>query len=206
MEIEVNWRVVILLVILAAIVLAGLFLAPRFLVADKKPVAEITPVVTDAPPVQKVVANPVDIAFRNESAWQVTGVEECLPKLQSWLGDRYPITNLTVVMTDTVSSDMVLATQQSAPNSMDAEVAGICVERSEGDLACNIAVMQGNESDNLNVAAIVEIAWLIQEFYRPKTKASWEELQHQKQGFEAFQPLIIKENDQWTSDCLHLAR
>jgi len=206
LEIEVNWRAVILLIILAVIVVAGLFLAPRFRVSGRKRGAETTAVATDAPSTQEVVANPIDIEFQNDSSWRVTGIDECLPKFKNWLGDQYPLASLTVVMTDTVNADMVLATRQSGSNAPDAEVTGECAEENKDNLICNIAVKQGEESDNLDVAATVEIAWLVQEFYRPKTKDSWEKLQHQKQGFEAFQPLITMEDNQWTSDCLHLTR
>jgi len=206
LEIEVNWRLIILLIILAVIVLAGLFLVPHFWTASQEPVAEVTPTVIDKSPVQEIVAKPVDIEFRNESEWQVDGVEECLPKLKLWLSDRYPLTSLTVVLTDTVRADMVLIVQQSAPDTPEAEVAGVCEEKNSNELICTTAVKQGVESENLDVAMTVEVAWLIQEFYRPKTKESWEKLQSNQTGLEMFQPLIIKENDQWVSDCLHLAR
>ncbi len=208
MEIEVNWRAVILLVILVAIVLAGLFLAPRFLVAGKKPVAETTPVVTDTPPVQEVVANPVDIEFHNESAWQVTGVEECLPKLQSWLGDRYQVESITFVITNTVTANMAVGTVFPDPRESwppDVSVKGICEEEAANQLTCIIGVEKGGPGPKLDMAASVEMAQLVADFYRPRTKEAWSAWT-KNWKWENFQPLIIKENDQWTSDCLHLAR
>ncbi len=209
MEVEFNWRVIFLVFILAMLILAGLILVPHFLASSRNPVVEVTSVVTDTPLAQEVVANPVDIEFRNESDWQVSGVEECLPRLKSWLGDRYPLSSLTVVMTNTVTPEMAVGiVVPDKDDKKTARLKGICKnENGDSDaLVCVMAVKQGGPGNELSVAATVEMAWLIQEFYRPKTKSSWEEIQNQKQGFEIFQPLIIKEDNQWVSDCLHLAR
>lgn len=200
MEVEFNWKRIFVIIVIIALV-AGAFALWRFspTVHTAKKVSSITP--TPAPP--KVVASNININLENQSGWKVEGLEACLPKLNAWL-DRYPLESLTVVITDTASPDMVIGVTQTSENEPKATVFGKYEEIDGQHLNLIIAVKEGEPSDNLNVAMTVETAWLVREYFRPKTKEAWN--QRNQEGLEVFQPLIHKENSQWVSDCLHLDR
>ena len=203
MEIEVNWRRLFLIIgIIALVILAAVFV-PRFMNRSPVQATEAVATVTPTPAHQKVVAN-VDITLDNRSEWKIEGWDECLPMLSAWIGEQYPLQSLTVVVTDTVSPDMVLGVSQTGGDEHKATVYGKYEEKDDQGLNLTVAIKQGEPGNNLDTAMTVEIAWLVQEFYRPKTKESWQKSQHE--GLEIFQPLIHKENDQWVSDCLHLTR
>jgi len=197
LEIEFNWRKLLFFVFIALILGGALLLLPRYL-SDK--------LNTHSAAINNQNAHSVAIKVDNQSAWRIEGVNDCLPKLSAWMGEKSPVENLTVIVTDTVSADMAVAVQQSGhAGNPDAEVTGKCEKTEADNVLCTIAVKRGSTSPNLDVAATVEIAWLVQEFYRPKTKAAWEKAQLQN-GLDVFQPLIHQEDEQWISDCLHIAR
>ena len=201
MEVEFNWRMLFLLLLLAAVISGAVLLAPHF-AGKPSPTPTVERAELDTP--QKIVANPIQVQFQNDSSWQVNGVQTCLPQLKIWLGD-YPLKNLTVIITDTVSADMALGVTQSSEGTPDAKVKGKCEEKAQDELTCFIAVMQGEPSANLDVAVTVGIVSLIQDFYRPRTKDAWKN-QIGKDFLTNFQPLIAKENGEWISNCLHLTR
>ncbi len=205
MEIEFNRRTLILIIAITTLLLATVFLLIRMR-PNSAPATRhhaLTP--TRPSSSQKAAAGNSHIDFVNQSAWQVTGVDACLPKLEAWLGNRYPLQKLTVAITDTVRDGMTLAVQQSGDDgASDAIVRGKCEAAKEKAVICTLAVAQGRPGRNLDVAATVAIAWLVEDFYRPKTKTAWR--QPNQGGLEAFQPLISKENGSWQSDCLHLVR
>ena len=200
MEIEVNRKRLFLIVGILALIILAAVLAPRL---NRSPVraTEALATATPTPAHQKVVAN-VDITLNNQSQWQVEGWDECLPKLQTWIGEQYPLQRLTVVITDTVSPDMVIGVKQTEGSGPDAAVKGK-YEKTEDGLTLTIAVTEGESGDKLDVALTVETALLVQEYARPKTRAAWN---NHRNGLEQFRPLISKEKDQWISQCLHLAR
>ena len=205
MEIEVNWRRFILIVLAIALVGGGAFVALPQLQNRNQADDELADLkATLVPERQKIVASDLKINFENRSSWQVEGVEECLPLLSAWL-NGYPLETLSVVITDTVSPDMTLGVVQSGQNSPDAKVRGKCEDSTENELVCFMAVEQGEPSPNLDVAATMEIAWLVKDFYRPKTKDAWNR-QAEKNVMADFQPLIKMENEEWKSNCLHLTR
>ena len=199
MEVEFDKKRFFLVIFLLAIIAGGILLWPTL--SSSLPAlgkTQNTPTPTTG---QKVVASKVDITIQNKSAWQVSGVGECLPTLDAWLAD-YPLKSLTVVITDTVSADMTLGVTQSGQGVSDAKVKGKCEEMAKDELTCFIAIQQGEPAPNLDVAATVEVATLIQDFYRPKTKSAWEN--QDGNILSTFQPLIEMENNVWKSNCLHL--
>ena len=202
MEVEFNRRSFTMLILVIALV-GGAFIAlPRLhdrYQADEE-LAGLK--ATQVPERQKVVASDLEINFENQSSWQIEGVEECLPLLNAWLSD-YSLQQLTIVMTDTVTDDMVIGVRQSGKDAPDASVTGMYQETDQG-LKLVITVEEGQPgSANLDVAVTVETALLVQEYFRPKTKETWRNRQN---GLEQFQPLIHKEGDEWKSNCLHLTR
>ena len=201
MEVEINWRRLILISFLAAMLIVAAYAVPRML-STRESNAALSTSTPSSPSEQKVAASEVTIHFDNQSAWKLNGVEACLPKLQAWIGEQYPLQKLAVVITDTVSPDMVIGVRQTGGDEPDAIVRGKYEETEDG-LILTIAVVEGEPGDNLDVALTVETALLAQEYARPKTKAAWK---NQQNGLDRFRPLISKEEDQWTSRCLHLAR
>ena len=203
MEIEVNWRRLFLIIgIIALVILAAVFV-PRFMNRSPVQATEAVATITPTPAHQKVVAN-VDITLDNRSEWKIEGWDECLPMLSAWIGEQYPLQSLTVVVTNTVSPDMVLGVSQTGGDEPEATVFGKYEEKDDQGLNLTVAVKQGEPGNNLDTAMTVEIAWLVREFYRPKTKEAWQKSQHE--GLAVFRPLIHKEDEQWVSDCLHLTR
>ena len=200
MEVEFIWKRIFVIILIIALV-AGYFALwqalPTAHMAKKS--SSITP--TPAPP--KVVASDINIRLENQSGWKVEGLDACLPKLNAWL-DQYPLESLTVVITDTVSPDMVIGVTQTSENEPKATVFGKYEEIDGQDLNLIVAVKEGEPGDNLDVAMTVETALLVQDHFRPRTKNDWS--QNEQEGLEVFQPLIHKENSQWVSDCLHLDR
>ena len=202
MEIEVNWTRLFLIIGIVALIILALVFVPRFL---NRPPVEATEnaTATPTPAPQKVIAN-MDITLDNHSEWQIEGLDECLSKLSAWIGEQYPLQSMTVVVTDTASPDMVMGVSQTGGDEPKATVYGKYEEDGDQGLNLTVAVKQGKPGNNLDTAMTVAIAWLVREFYRPKTKEAWQKSQHE--GLEVFQPLIHKESDQWVSDCLHLTR
>ena len=207
MEIEVNWRRLFLIIgIIALVILAAVFV-PRFMNRPSVQATEAVATVTPTPAHQKVVAN-VDITLDNRSEWKIEGWDECLPMLSAWIGEQYPLQSLTVVVTDTVTSDMAVSAVFPDPRESwppDVSVNGKCIEKDQNKLTCIIGVKKGNPGPTLDMLATVEIAQIVADHYRSKTKKAWEKWS-QNWKWENFQPLIHKENDQWVSDCLHLTR
>jgi len=205
LEIEFPRRahlLIALITLIAVLLLAGVLLLSQF-GSGEKMVLFSRPTPTASAP--KVVADEKGVQIVNQSAWQIEGVEDCLPQFSAWLNDLYPVPNLTVVVTDTVTDDMVVVVRQSGRNGApDAAVAGTCEPDGGQGARCTIAIQQGEPSPNLDVAATVEMVWLVQEFYRPRTRKAWN--QGQSTGLAAFRPLIHQEGEQWQSDCLHLTR
>ena len=206
MEVELNWHRFALIALIASLLVGGAyFLWPR-LPSNTQVTADMEAVKATVVPRQKVVANNLNGNFENQSSWKVEGIETCLPKLSAWIGERYPLQTITIVITDTVSPDMVIGVKQSGQNAPNAVVMGKHKknEEEEGGLVLTIAIKEGKpETANLDVAITVEMAALVYDYFRPKTKGAWE---NQNDGLEQFQPLIRKEDGQWISDCLHLTR
>jgi len=202
LEVEFNWKRLFLfgaLLILAVALFVIWSVAPGMLFAKNAKTPTTMPASSAT---QQIVASDVDINIDNQSSWKVEGVDACLPALKAWLGD-YPLESLTVVFTDTVTPEMALSVLQSGKGHPDADVTGQCEEREAYHILCTLAIKQGEPSSNLDVAITVEMAWLVKEFYRPKTKEAWES-QTEKNTLPDFQPLIKKENDEWISQCLHV--
>jgi hypothetical protein len=207
LEINLNRRTLAQGVILIILLLAGFFFLHQIRPGGNPPLADDALAPTHTPPPQTVAGSDLAIDFVNQSAWQVNGVDACLPELSVWLESRYPIRKLTIVVTDAESEKMALAVRQSGENGApDAEVAGKCTAAKANELTCSIVIKEGDPSPNLDVAATVELAWLLREFYRPKTRDAWNKLQSDKDGLESYQPLISKEGGRWRSNCLHLTR
>ena len=209
MEIEINWRRFILIVLAIALVGGGAFVALPQLQNRNQADDELADLkATLVPERQKIVASDLKINFENRSSWQVEGVEECLPLLNDWLGEQYPLQSLAVIITDTVTSDMAVSTVFPDPRESwppDASVNGKCNEKDIGYLTCVVGVKKGAPGPTLDMLVSVELAQLVADYYRPKTKKAWEEWT-KNWKWENFQPLIHKEGDQWVSDCLHLIR
>ena len=205
MEIEVNWRRLFLIIGIIALAILAVVFIPRF--PNRSPVQATEAVATGTPTSapQKVVAN-VNITLDNQSQWKVDGLDECLPKLSAWIGEQYPLQSLTVIITDTVTSDMAVSAVFPDPRESwppDVSVNGKCSEKDRGYLTCVVGVKKGAPGPTLDMLASVELAQLVADYYRPKTKKAWKEWS-QNWKWENFQPLIHKENDQWVSNCLHL--
>ena len=202
MEVEFNRRGFALIALIAVLLVVGAYVLWPQLQPSNLTDADMASIKATLIPEQKIVASDLEINFDNQSSWQVEGVEECLPLLTEWL-DGYPLQSLNVVITDTVDSEMVLGVVQSGQNAPDARVRGRCEEQTPNELSCFMAVEQGEPGPNLDVAATVEVALLVQDYFRPRTQSAWK---NQKNGLEQFQPLIHQEGDEWKSNCLHLTR
>ena len=205
MEVEFNWKRLFLfgaLLILAVALFVIWSVAPGMLFAKNAKTPTTMPASSAT---QQIVVSDVDINIDNQSSWKVEGVDECLPKLQTWLGD-YPLESLTVVFTDTVTPDMAVSAvfpdpQESWPP--DYSVRGQCDEVASGKLTCTIGVEKGNQGKVLDMLTTVEVAQLVADYYRPRTKEAaknWTK----NWKWKNFEPLIKKENDEWTSQCLHV--
>ena len=210
MEVEVRARTLVMGAIVVVLALAGL-LVLTFSSGEKEraggraPVrAAAAPTPTAAPRVRVVVEN------RSEE-WEVHGLDECLPKLRSWLERRgYPLRSVTLVVTDTVTPEMAVSTVW--PDPRDAwppthEVSGVC----RGDPAspeCVLAVEKGEPGPTLALIASVELANVVYDFYRPRRQGLVDENGRIKEwGWELFTPLIEKQEDgTWRSACISLSR
>ena len=204
MEVELNWRRFALIALIASLLVGGAYILWPRLQSNIQANTDMEAIKATLVPGQKIVANKLNINFENQSSWKVEGIETCLPKLSAWIGERYPLQTLTIMITDTVSPDMAISVQQSRETEPDALVTGKYEETENQGLTLTIAVKEGKPgSTNLDVAVTVEAAALVYDYFRPRTQ---EYLKSQKDGLKQFQPLIRKEDGQWISDCLHLTR
>jgi len=205
LEVEFNAKRFFLIIIVIVIVAGGAFILWLGMSNMRTATSGATPSATPTLS-QKVVAN-LEIDLDNQSSWKVSGVDECLPKLNDWLDDKYPVKSLTVVITDTVTPDMTLGAAYPHPlldhADPEAIVVGNCQESGNNGLSCQMAVQKGDQGESLDVAASVEIVQLVQWHFRPKTKKGWAEWQ-KNWKWENYRPIIEKEGAQWQSACLHL--
>ena len=205
MEVEFNWRRFALIVLIVALIAGGAFLLWPRLQGFSQTDEELADLKATLVPEQKVVASD----FENQSSWKVEGVEECLPKLQAWIGEReYSLKSVSITLVDTETPEMGVGVAYPHPILDNAQpeaiVTGNCKEL-DGTLSCQIAVREGESGDALNVASSVELAQLIYWQFRPRTRQGWQEWQRNWK-WENFQPLIRKEGNEWKSDCLYLTR
>lgn len=207
LKVEVNWRRLFLIIGIVALAMLAVVFVSRFLNRSPVEATNVSVTVAPTPASQKAVAN-VDIALDNRSAWKIEGQDECLPKLSAWIGEQYPLQNLTIVITDTVTPEMSIGAAYPHPmvdnRDPEAIILGHCQEDSD-TLICEMAVEKGHQSNALDIAATVEVAELVQLHYLPRTKQAWRQWQRNWK-WDNYRPLIRKENDQWISDCFHLEK
>lgn len=153
------------------------------------------------PPVGRPTLPVIDIAFHDESmAWDWQWDLNCEPKLEVYLGQRYPLQTVNITLVD----DPTISLGVAYPDMGEAEAVALAsCEGVDGALSCRVAVGYGQASPALDLVTTVAPIYAIQEQLRAKDRQTWEA--QPAWDWSVFTPLIQQTEAGWQSQCVSIS-
>ena len=154
------------------------------------------------PPPALVAETAQRIIFHDESetwTWQ----NACADELARFVtGNGFPVSQLTITLVDE-DADLPLGVAYPAAGAPEALALTTCTE-ADGGLACQVTVGNGAPGDALDTAVATALGYGVREYFRVKTRESWNEKQPWR--WAEFVPLIEQDGDVWRSVCLEVEK